>query len=255
MARTAKKKTELTPEEKLAQALIPETDQPYQVPKNWRWTFINSGFVVTSSKRIHKTDWLSEGIPFYRTRELVKLSENGYVDNELFISEELYSACKMNYGVPKVGDLLVSGVGTIISDFEDRVVNDIYNLSPDYHTKDIHVAVFPLESSSVVMLFIDSRDKRYRKFYRQLKKLEPDDQLAAVNYIVHAYTENVFLSKKINEKALRDPRFRDVCQKAGDFLSSNPFASDALPTAVREFSLSNRNSIPNLLNRKYALSP
>lgn len=187
---------------------------------------------------------LQEYIPDYQR---AKQAASGGHDDWYYLC--LYR--KLDYVVPFAAQSKI----TLISDFEDKVVNDIYNLSPDYHTKDIHVAIFPLESSSVVMLFIDSRDKRYRKFYRQLKKLEPDDQLAAVNYIVHAYTENVFLSKKINEKALRDPFFRDVCQKAGDFLSSNPFASDALPTAVREFSLSNRNSIPNLLSREYALSP
>ena len=37
MARTAKKETALTVEEKLAQALVPEAEQPYQVPENWRW--------------------------------------------------------------------------------------------------------------------------------------------------------------------------------------------------------------------------
>ena len=37
MARTAKKKPALTPEEKLEQALVPETEQPYQVPENWCW--------------------------------------------------------------------------------------------------------------------------------------------------------------------------------------------------------------------------
>lgn len=36
MARTAKKK-ELSPEEKLAAALVPENDQPYKVPENWCW--------------------------------------------------------------------------------------------------------------------------------------------------------------------------------------------------------------------------
>lgn len=113
MTRTAKKETALTAEEKLAQALVSDAEQPYPVPENWCWTYIHAGFDVTSSKRVHKEDWLSEGIPFYRTRELVKLSENGYVDNELFISEELYNECKENYGVPSIGDLLISGVGTI----------------------------------------------------------------------------------------------------------------------------------------------
>lgn len=113
MARGKKKENALAPEEKLAQALVPESEQPYPVPENWCWSYISSGYEVASSKRVHKEDWLSEGIPFYRTRELVKLSDNGYVDNELFISEEQYESFKSIYGVPQVDDLLISGVGTI----------------------------------------------------------------------------------------------------------------------------------------------
>lgn len=113
MARSKKKTAVLSPEDKLRQALVPVDEQPYQIPKNWCWTYILTGFDVTSSKRVHKKDWLSNGIPFYRTRELVKLSENGFVNNELFISETLYKECKKNYGVPSIGDLLISGVGTI----------------------------------------------------------------------------------------------------------------------------------------------
>lgn len=108
-----KKKTALAIEERLQQALVPAEEQPYEVPENWVWTYISSGFDVTSSKRVHKSDWLSEGIPFYRTRELVKLSEQGYVDNELFISEDLYKTFKKEFGVPQKNDLLISGVGTI----------------------------------------------------------------------------------------------------------------------------------------------
>jgi len=109
----AKNKKDLTPEEKRAQAIVPPEEQPYKVPGNWRWVRAKLGFNITSSKRVHKEDWKSEGIPFYRTRELVKLSENGYVDNELFITQELYEEFKNQFGVPKVDDLLISGVGTI----------------------------------------------------------------------------------------------------------------------------------------------
>lgn len=108
-----KKKTALTIEERLQQALVPAEEQPYVLPENWVWTYIYVGFEVTSSKRVHKSDWLSKGVPFYRTRELVKLSEDGYVDNELFISFDLYKKFKNEFGVPKCGDLLISGVGTI----------------------------------------------------------------------------------------------------------------------------------------------
>ena len=107
------KKAALSLEERLDAALVPDWEQPHKVPANWCWTYIRTGFIVSSSKRVHKNEWQSDGVPFYRTRELVKLSEHGFVDNELFITLELYEQFKKNYGVPSPGDLLVSGVGTI----------------------------------------------------------------------------------------------------------------------------------------------
>lgn len=48
MARIAKKENTLTLEEKLSQALVPEAEQPYQVPKNWCWTRLS--YLLTPSK-------------------------------------------------------------------------------------------------------------------------------------------------------------------------------------------------------------
>ena len=42
MARGKKKESTLTPEEKLAQALVPEGEQPYKVPENWCWTTLGT---------------------------------------------------------------------------------------------------------------------------------------------------------------------------------------------------------------------
>lgn len=97
----------------LASPFVPVEEQPYPIPENWCWTYIGNCYEVTSSKRVHKEDWKDSGVPFYRTRELVKLSENGYVENELFIANELYEKLVADYGKPKIGDILISGVGTI----------------------------------------------------------------------------------------------------------------------------------------------
>ena len=42
MARGKKKENVLTQEEKLAQALVPDWEQPYKVPENWCWTTIDT---------------------------------------------------------------------------------------------------------------------------------------------------------------------------------------------------------------------
>ena len=50
MARTTKKEKMLTTEEKLAQALVPETEQPYKVPKNWCWVLLENVLVSIKEK-------------------------------------------------------------------------------------------------------------------------------------------------------------------------------------------------------------
>ena len=70
-------------------------------------------FEIGSSKRVFEKDWTTSGVPFYRAREIVKLAENGTVDNELFISEEMYEQYSKKYGIPSSGDIMVTGVGTL----------------------------------------------------------------------------------------------------------------------------------------------
>lgn len=83
------------------------------IPDNWTLCPLKDLFRVCSAKRVCQSDWKTQGVPFYRAREIVKLSDNGYVENELFISEEHYNQLKSEYDIPKAGDLMVSGVGTI----------------------------------------------------------------------------------------------------------------------------------------------
>ena len=82
-------------------------------PKNIKVVTIDQLFEVGSSKRVFQKDWKNEGVPFYRAREIVKLSEQGYVKNELFITEEMYTDYAQKYGVPQPGDIMVTGVGTL----------------------------------------------------------------------------------------------------------------------------------------------
>ena len=83
------------------------------MPDSWAWCRLKDLFNICSAKRVLQSEWQKEGVPFYRAREIVKLSNNGFVDNELFISLEHYEILKQSYGVPQVGDLMVTGVGTI----------------------------------------------------------------------------------------------------------------------------------------------
>ena len=85
---------------------------PFEIPKNWKWVRWGNIVNVVSARRVHQSDWKEEGIPFYRAREIATLADTGIVNNELYISEELYEEFSKS-GVPHAGDLMVTGVGTL----------------------------------------------------------------------------------------------------------------------------------------------
>lgn len=91
---------------------IPEEEIPFEIPENWCWCRLGDLFNIISARRVHQKDWTMEGVPFYRAREIAKLSEFGFVNNELFISESHFSQLKAN-GVPLKNDLMVTAVGTL----------------------------------------------------------------------------------------------------------------------------------------------
>lgn len=68
---------------------------------------------VGSSKRIFEKEYVSSGVPFYRTKEIVELSKGHKITTELFITEERFAEICDEYGAPQKGDLLISAVGTI----------------------------------------------------------------------------------------------------------------------------------------------
>lgn len=70
-------------------------------------------YQIGSSKRVLKSQWKTEGVPFYRGREITRLAADGFVDNELFISEEHFAELAAQSGVPKAGDIVITAIGTI----------------------------------------------------------------------------------------------------------------------------------------------
>ncbi|MDQ6434350.1 restriction endonuclease subunit S [Mesorhizobium sp. LHD-90] len=92
------------------------------------WPEISFGeiFDISSSKRVLERQWKQSGVPFYRAREIVKLARDGYVDNDLFISEDLYDEMGKRFGVPKPGDLMVSAVGTLGACYQVQPTDRFY---------------------------------------------------------------------------------------------------------------------------------
>lgn len=68
---------------------------------------------LASSKRVFAEDYTSEGIPFYRGKEITQKRNGESINDPLYIGIEHYELLKKNYGVPSCGDILITAVGTI----------------------------------------------------------------------------------------------------------------------------------------------
>lgn len=70
-------------------------------------------FTITSSKRILKSEWRTEGeIPFLRVRDMVHLANGEPLNNEFYVTEEFYNSRSDDERV-RSGDIIVSATSTI----------------------------------------------------------------------------------------------------------------------------------------------
>lgn len=93
---------------------------------NWTTMVLGDLFDVGSSKRVLQSQWTTEGVPFYRGREITRLAAEGFVENELFVSEELYREYSTRYGSPSADDIMVTAIGTIGNSYVVRAGDRFY---------------------------------------------------------------------------------------------------------------------------------
>ncbi len=68
---------------------------------------------ISSSKRIFAKEYQNHGIPFYRGKEIIEKHNGKNVSTELYITKKRYEEIKSKFDVPKLGDILLTSVGTL----------------------------------------------------------------------------------------------------------------------------------------------
>jgi type I restriction enzyme S subunit len=85
----------------------------YPLAFAWEQRKLGDEMTVTSVKRILQSDWTSEGVRFLRARDIVSASKNEEPTDYLYISKDKYDEYSALSGKVSIGDMLVTGVGTI----------------------------------------------------------------------------------------------------------------------------------------------
>ena len=113
----------------------------------WKKMRFDELFKVGSAKRVLKSQWKEKGVPFYRGREVTKLSMNGSVDNQLFITKTHFEELKEKHGVPNVGDIIITAIGTIGNAY---IVKD----NDEFYFKDASV-LWLNKKSDIISKYVD----------------------------------------------------------------------------------------------------
>lgn len=69
---------------------------------------------VSSSKRVFARQYVEEGIPFYRQKEIIDKKNGIPLEEPIFILNSVYNEFKEKSGVPINGDLLITAVGATL---------------------------------------------------------------------------------------------------------------------------------------------
>jgi type I restriction enzyme, S subunit len=84
-----------------------------EAKEDWEEKSLGQLFTITSSKRIFYSEYVSSGVPFYRSKEIIELRSTGSTASELYISNERFDEINSRFGSPKEGDILMTSVGTL----------------------------------------------------------------------------------------------------------------------------------------------
>jgi type I restriction enzyme S subunit len=115
-----------------------------------RWKEYKLGDIaeITSSKRIFFSDYVTSGIPFYRSKEIIEKALGDNISTDLFIPIEKFKEIKEKFGAPVNGDILISAVG------ERAGIPYCVNNDGDFYFKDGNLIWFRNFNSAISSNFL-----------------------------------------------------------------------------------------------------
>lgn len=80
--------------------------------EDWEQRKLGEITELKSALRVHREEWTTEGVPFYRSSD-VMAAINGTENDKAFISQKLYEKLSSVSGRLEAGDILVTGGGSV----------------------------------------------------------------------------------------------------------------------------------------------
>ena len=118
----------------------------------------------------------------------------------------------------------------------------------------MHGCMFPLETSSVVFAFYHGDDVEYENFAEQFNKLEENEQLAVLSYIVYGYCEDMLFAKKFPHRTWFINKVRDTFLETSEIWAFDEKHAE-YQKELKMKQLKNRDKdFPCIISEKFAVN-
>ncbi len=167
---------------------------------------------IKSSKRVFAKEYVTDGVPFVRSKDVIDKSLGTFNNYDLFISHERFSELKELTGSPQKGDILLSSVGNrsgrsyVVQDEGDFYFKDgnIIWISKFDAIDSYYLSYFfnsNLGQRTLQSVMIGSAQKALTiDSIRNLRVVMPDiETQKAIAHILGILDEKIELNRKINE--------------------------------------------------------
>lgn len=161
---------------------------------------------------------------------------------------------KLNYVIPSATQVEF----ILITDLNGCIINNIYNISPSYNLQPLHLCLFPLETSSIVLLFFKKGHNGLRKFCKSIKELTEYEQLQLISYMGFLYCEDIYMNQNIKELLKKYDSAKKTIETSSismGFTENPEKVSDfqKISCIKKEFDLNQYKTFPNLLSEEFKI--
>lgn len=210
---------------------------------------LGSRCTIKSSKRIFAREYVDEGIPFFRSKDVIDKALGVFGGYEYFISQERFNELKKEHGSPEEGDLLLSSVGNrsgqpyVVRDEGDFYFKDgnIIWIS-EFNGVDSDFLAYWFKShigqSSLNSVMIGSAQKALTiDSIRNLKVSFPHYEIQkSIAHILGTLDDKIELNRQMNEtlEAMAQALFKNWFVDFDPVIDNALLAGKAIPEPLKE---------------------
>lgn len=185
-------------------------------------------------------------------RDLYQKKEN-FLIPKLQSNEDVYTIgyyVELDYTIPIVAQTMIG----IYEDFVGRKINDNLSKRDLVH---FHLCCFPFKDKSIIFIFYPKNEHKCDNFFRDLNTKTREEQLSVINFLLFAYTDDIFISKEIDLSKIKQNLGLVACtlpvSKTEGELTTKQRNIQLKKDFKETYALKNHIKYINLLSEEYKL--